>query len=67
MRAFLHPGIRGLVLATFGAGNGPKKEELLSVLREAALERQVIIVNVTQCSQGAVSPDTYETGRVLSA
>ncbi|GAA5976764.1 hypothetical protein JCM10908_005624 [Rhodotorula pacifica] len=67
IRAFLQPGgVRGVVLESYGAGNAPRREELLSVFREAT-ERGVVIVNVTQCDIGAVSSEIYETGRALAA
>ncbi|KAK4704669.1 L-asparaginase, partial [Phenoliferia sp. Uapishka_3] len=67
VRAFLSAGdVRGVVLQSYGAGNAPRREELLSAFREAA-DRGVVIVNVSQCATGAVAPDIYETGRVLAA
>ncbi|GAA6018305.1 hypothetical protein JCM8202_001325 [Rhodotorula sphaerocarpa] len=67
VRAFLQPGgVRGVVLESYGAGNAPRREELLSAFREAT-ERGVVIVNVTQCEIGAVASDIYETGRALAA
>lgn len=67
VRAFLGAGdVRGVVLESFGAGNAPRREELLGAFREAA-DRGVVIVNVSQCKTGAVAPDIYETGRALAA
>ncbi|GAA5948769.1 hypothetical protein JCM21900_005290 [Sporobolomyces salmonicolor] len=67
VRAFLKADdVRGVVLESYGAGNAPRREELLSAFREAA-ERGVVIVNVTQCNTGSVAPDIYETGRALAA
>ncbi|GAA5865695.1 hypothetical protein JCM3774_004969 [Rhodotorula dairenensis] len=67
IRAFLQPdGVRGVVLESYGAGNAPRRDELLSAFREAT-ERGVVIVNVTQCEIGAVSSEIYETGRALAA
>lgn len=67
VRAFLNAGeTRGIVLETYGAGNSPRREELLSAFREAA-ERGVVIVNVSQCSTGSVQSEIYETGRILAA
>ena len=63
MRAFLEPPIEGVVLETYGSGNGPdSREELLEEIRAAA-KRGVIIVNCTQCLYGHVV-DSYATGRV---
>lgn len=66
VRAFLEAdGIKGVVLETFGAGNAPKREELLSAFREASA-RGIVIVNITQCQRGSVASEIYETGRALS-
>lgn len=50
-------GLKGLVLETFGAGNTPggPGSEMTRVLAEA-VQRGIVIVNVTQCLSGSVSP-----------
>ncbi|KAJ3554903.1 hypothetical protein NM688_g2862 [Phlebia brevispora] len=60
IRAFLTPPVQGVVLETFGAGNAPQRADLMDALKEAC-DRGVVIVAISQCSKGAVSPD-YETG-----
>ncbi|MCD8031633.1 MAG: asparaginase [Bacteroides sp.] len=55
------PGLKAVVLKTYGSGNAPRKEWLLRELKEAT-ERGIIIVNITQCSSGAVEMERYETG-----
>jgi lysophospholipase len=47
--------LKGLVLETFGAGNAPEDGELIGVLEEG-VRRGVVIVNVTQCQVGTVTP-----------
>ena len=65
VRNLLAPPLRGLVLETFGTGNAPdNRPDLLDAIRDAAA-RGVIIVNVTQCSRGAVRPD-YAAGTALA-
>ncbi|BGP30505.1 hypothetical protein JCM10296v2_002260 [Rhodotorula toruloides] len=65
--AFLQPSsIRGVVLESYGAGNAPRRPELLDAFKQAN-ERGVVIVNVSQCEVGSVAPDIYETGRALAA
>lgn len=54
-------GLRGVVLETYGAGNAPTKEWFLRAVKET-IDRGVIVMNVTQCSGGAVSMELYETG-----
>lgn len=41
-------GLRGLVLETFGAGNAPEDNAMTKVLADA-IQRGIVIVNVTQC------------------
>lgn len=59
------PGLKGVVLKTYGAGNAPTDESFIRVIREA-VDRGLVIVNVTQCNNGMVDPSIYETGNGLS-
>ena len=55
--------MQGVVLQSYGAGNGPDaREDLLAVFKEAS-DRGMMIVNITQCSRGAVMP-AYAAGKV---
>lgn len=58
------PGIRGVVLETYGSGNAPTLDWFIKALRDA-IDRGVIIMNVTQCLAGNVEMWRYETGRHL--
>ncbi len=58
------PDIRGVVLETYGSGNAPTGEWFMCALRDA-VDRGVIILNVTQCLAGSVEMWRYETGRHL--
>lgn len=58
------PGVRGVVLETYGSGNAPTSEWFMNALKDA-IERGVIIINVTQCLAGNVEMWRYETGRHL--
>ena len=58
------PGLKGVVMETFGAGNAPKNEWFLAELREA-IQRGIVIVNVTQCNSGSVQMGLYSTGNTL--
>lgn len=53
------PGLKGVVLETYGAGNAPSYDWLYQQLK-AAVERGVVIVNKTQCSTGSVEMGRYE-------
>jgi L-asparaginase len=58
------PGLKGIVMETFGSGNAPRKDWFIDMLREA-VARGVVIVNVTQCVGGCVEMHRYETGKRL--
>ncbi|KAL8975677.1 MAG: hypothetical protein Q9197_000091 [Variospora fuerteventurae] len=50
-------GLKGLILETFGSGNAPGGPDgALTKVLEAAISRGIVIVNVTQCMTGTVSP-----------
>ena len=59
------PGIRGIVMKTYGAGNAPTESWFTGAVREA-VERGMVIVNVTQCVNGGVQK-RYAAGDALSA
>ncbi|MCR5114609.1 MAG: type I asparaginase [Bacteroidales bacterium] len=54
------PGLRAIILRTFGAGNAPRAEWLYNVLKSAT-DRGIVIVNISQCLTGTVSMGRYET------
>ncbi len=56
--------MKGLILETYGAGNAPTQSWFLEKILEA-IERNVIILNVTQCLRGSVELGLYETSRHL--
>ncbi len=58
------PNLSGLVLSTYGSGNAPTNAELKALLSEAN-KRGVSLVNVSQCSHGAVHPERYATAHML--
>jgi len=59
------PNLRGLILETFGMGNAPGGVDgsLTKVIKHA-VERGIVIVNVSQCTSGFVSP-LYAPGTAL--
>lgn len=59
------PGVRGIVLRTYGAGNAPSEAWFTDAIR-GAVDRGVVIMAVTQCSGGAVNLGLYDTGRCLA-
>jgi L-asparaginase len=54
------PGLKGLILETFGSGNATTEEWFISAL-EKAIQSGLVILNITQCSSGAVEQGKYET------
>lgn len=58
------PGLRAVVLETFGSGNAPSGDWFIRCVREAA-ERGLIVANVTQCMTGSVNMGVYATGMGL--
>ncbi len=66
VRNILQPPIKGLVLETYGVGNGPSKDAKLLTALEEAVQRGVVIVACTQCLQGMVNLEEYEAGSALA-
>ncbi len=60
------PGLRGLVLEAYGAGNGPTDDWFLDPLR-AAVDSGITVVVTTQCRAGGVDGGLYATGSALLA
>lgn len=54
------PGLKALILETFGSGNAPTAEWFLEELKNS-IENGLIIYNVTQCKSGSVEMGRYET------
>lgn len=58
------PELKAVILRTFGSGNAPQQSWLLEQLR-ALKHRGVIVVNITQCDEGAVEMGRYQTSNLL--
>jgi L-asparaginase len=66
IRNVLRPPLQGLVLETYGVGNGPDRDkEFLAALAEATA-RGVVIVDCTQCLEGTVNLHEYTSGTALA-
>ncbi|XP_053144626.1 60 kDa lysophospholipase isoform X2 [Hemicordylus capensis] len=64
VKAFLQSPMEGIVLETYGSGNAPNnRPDLLDELKKAT-DRDVVILNCTQCLRGTVS-SLYATGKAL--
>ena len=58
------PNLKGVVLETYGSGNAPTKSWFLECLKEA-IDRGIIIYNVSQLIGGIVIHGRYETSKYL--
>lgn len=56
--------IGGLILETYGAGNGPLDRTFLHGVR-TIVDSGTLVLNVSQCRGGKVQMDKYATGRSL--
>ena len=58
------PELKGVVIETFGSGNIPTQPWLVKSMRQA-IERGVVIVNVSQSLGGAIAQGKYATSAAL--
>ncbi|MBQ8033792.1 MAG: type I asparaginase [Bacteroidales bacterium] len=58
------PGIRAVIIETFGSGNAPTSKWFVDSIKRA-VSKGLIILNVTQCQAGSVDMDAYATGVAL--
>lgn len=58
------PGLKALILETFGSGNGPTASWFIDMLKQAT-GRGMLILNVSQCPGGMVMQGRYETSKML--
>ena len=58
------PGLKALVMETYGSGNAPTDAWFLEAIGKA-IKNGLLICNVTQCRGGAVQMGKYETGKGL--
>ncbi len=60
-----NPGLRGIVLETFGSGNIMANNWLIELIGEA-LAREVVVLNVSQCLGGEVVQGRYKASEALA-
>jgi L-asparaginase len=58
------PGIKAIILETFGAGNTTTQEWFTNELKKA-IAKGIVILNITQCLEGRVIQGMYETSSHL--
>ena len=59
------PGLKGVLMETYGSGNALTDEWFLRSLKDA-IDRGIIIYNVSQCTKGKVIHGRYRTSRKLA-
>ena len=59
------PDIKGIVFKTYGAGNAPTDKWFTDAVHDA-VERGIVILNVTQCVNGGIHSTRYVTGDCLA-
>lgn len=64
--AFLKtPGLKGVIIETFGSGNAPTARWFMEAIANA-IQSGLIVVNISQCPGGMVQQGKYETSRELA-
>lgn len=58
------PNLKGVVLGAYGAGNIPTDKHVLDLLKKAT-DKDIVILDVTQCGGGRVELGMYETSALL--
>lgn len=58
------PGLKGVILETFGSGNAPTFSWFIQALKKA-VEAEIVVVNVSQCNGGRVMQGRYKTSQRL--
>lgn len=58
------PGLRALVMETFGSGNTTTASWFLNAI-EDAIKKGIVVVDISQCEGGSVDMGRYETSRYL--
>jgi L-asparaginase len=57
-------GLKAVILETFGSGNAPSSSWFIELLK-SAINRGVLILNISQCPGGMVVQGKYETSKSL--
>ncbi len=65
VRNFALQPVKALILRSYGVGNAPQAAAFLNELQQAS-ERDIVVVNLTQCQSGKVDMGGYATGNALA-
>lgn len=55
-------GIKILIIRSFGSGNAPTSDEFFFAMLEYCKANDIVVLNTSQCPEGAVNTPSYETG-----
>ncbi len=58
-------GVKAIILQTFGSGNAPAADWFINELQQA-IDKGVLVINITQCPGGMVEQGRYATSSKLS-
>jgi L-asparaginase len=58
------PGLKALIIETFGSGNAPSAPWFIQSLKDA-IQKGILVLNISQCPGGMVTQGKYETSRAL--
>lgn len=65
-RHFLQRPLKGIILETYGDGNGPTHDSAFLSAIEQANENGIVILGCTQCLHGGMTQESYATGTALT-
>ncbi len=57
-------GLKGIIIETYGSGNAPTDHKIIEALK-TAINKGIIILNITQCTVGKVQHGKYATSTML--
>lgn len=58
------PGLKAVILETYGSGNAPTLPWLIDAFAQA-IQQEILVLNISQCPGGMVMQGRYETSRDL--
>ena len=64
LRNTLQQPVKALILLSYGVGNAPQSPAILEQLKSAK-DKDILVVNCTQCLRGKVNMSGYATGNAL--
>jgi L-asparaginase len=55
-------GVKVVIIRSFGSGNAPTSDEHFFAMLAYCQDQEIVVLNTSQCPEGAVSAPSYETG-----